>query len=124
MAIGGKRRDQLVDGLTILTSPGKRLKLLDMTDSLSAILAALSDPTRRAVVEQLIHGQASVTELHAPHKLALPTFMRHLKVLEDCGLIRSIKRGRIRTCQISMAPILEVQGWLAWQTTLRESREE
>ena len=93
-----------------------------MNDSLSSVLAALSDPTRRAVVEQLIHGQASVSELHEPHQMALPTFMRHLKVLESCGLVRSIKRGRIRTCQLSMAPLLEVQGWLAWQTTLREDR--
>ncbi|SHG88648.1 transcriptional regulator, ArsR family [Cognatiyoonia sediminum] len=95
-----------------------------MSDSLSTILAALSDPTRRAVVERLILGQASVSELHAPHDMALPTFMRHLNVLEASGLVRSIKRGRVRTCQISMAPILEVQGWLAWQTTLREGRED
>ena len=95
-----------------------------MSESLTAVLAALSDPTRRAVVEQLIHGQASVSDLHEPHQMALPTFMRHLKVLEDCGLVRSIKRGRVRTCQISMGPILELQGWLAWQTTLREGRED
>lgn len=95
-----------------------------MNDSLSAVLTALSDPTRRAVVEQLIHGKASVSDLHEPHKMALPTFMRHLKVLEECGLIRSIKRGRVRTCQIAMGPILELQGWLAWQTTLREERED
>ncbi len=95
-----------------------------MSDSLSTVLAALSDPTRRAVVERLILGQASVSELHEPHDMALPTFMRHLKVLEASGLVRSIKRGRVRTCQISMGPILEVQGWLAWQTTLREGRED
>ncbi len=95
-----------------------------MSESLSAVLAALSDPTRRAVVERLIHGQASVSELHEPHDMALPTFMRHLKVLEGCGLVRSIKRGRVRTCQIAMGPILELQGWLAWQTTLREGRED
>ena len=95
-----------------------------MSESLSAVLAALSDPTRRAVVERLIHGQASVSELHETHDMALPTFMRHLNVLEDCGLVRSIKRGRVRTCQIAMGPILELQGWLAWQTTLREGRED
>ena len=91
-----------------------------MSNSLSTVLAALSDPTRRAVVERLILGQASVSELHEPHNMALPTFMRHLKVLEASGLVRSIKRGRVRTCQISVGPILEVQRWLAWQTTLRE----
>jgi len=95
-----------------------------MSESLTAVLAALSDPTRRAVVEQLIHGQASVSDLYEPHQMALPTFMRHLKVLEACGLVRSIKRGRVRTCQIAMGPILELQGWLAWQTTLREGRDD
>ena len=93
-----------------------------MSNSLSTVLAALSDPTRRAVVERLILGQASVSELHEPHNMALPTFIRHLKVLEASGLVRSIKRGRVRTCQISVGPILEVQRWLAWQTTLRERR--
>ena len=94
-----------------------------MSDSLSLALTALSAPPRRAVVERLILGQASVSALHEPHAMALPTFMRHLRVLEDAGLIRSIKRGRVRTCQIAMSPILEIQGWLEWQTTLREDRE-
>ncbi len=93
-----------------------------MSDSLSKILAALSDPTRRAVVERLMTGQASVSALHTPHDMAMPTFLRHLKVLEDAGLIRSVKRGRVRTCQIAMGPIHELQGWLEWQTTLRDDR--
>ena len=94
-----------------------------MSDHLNTIFSALSDPTRRAVVEQLVRGQESVSNLFEPHDMALPTFLKHLRVLEDCGLIISVRRGRVRTCQIAMGPIHEVQGWLAWQTTIRESMD-
>ena len=68
-----------------------------MAHDLTSVFSALSDPTRRAVVERLAMGPASVSSLAAPHAMALPTFMRHLKALEDCGLVRSIKNGRVRT---------------------------
>jgi DNA-binding transcriptional ArsR family regulator len=97
------------------------MKLDVMSDHMNTIFAALSDPTRRSVVEQLVRGQKSVSELFEPFEMALPTFLKHLRVLEDCGLIVTVKRGRVRTCQIAMGPILEVQGWLTWQTTIRES---
>ena len=86
-----------------------------MTATLNHFFAALSDPTRRAVLERLGRGPASVTELAAPHDIALPTFMRHLGVLEKAGLVRSIKKGRVRTCHLEAAPLLEAQGWLGWQ---------
>ena len=57
----------------------------------------LLTPTRRAVVEQLIHGPAAVSALYHGHDMALPTFLRHLKVLEDSGLVTSTKKGRVRT---------------------------
>lgn len=82
----------------------------------------MSDPTRRAVIERLASGPASVSELHAPHKMALPTFMRHLKVLEDTGIVRSIKKGRVRTCHIEPEPLIAAQGWLAWQKEIWENR--
>lgn len=82
----------------------------------------MSDPTRRAVIERLASGPASVSELHAPHKMALPTFMRHLKVLEDTGIVRSIKKGRVRTCHIEPEPLIVAQGWLAWQKEIWENR--
>lgn len=90
----------------------------EMTAQLNACFAALSDPTRRAVIEVLVHGSATVSALHAPHAMALPTFMRHLGVLEKCGLVRSEKTGRVRTCFIEPAPLLEVQGWMEWQRTV------
>lgn len=95
-----------------------------MANQLDTFFGAMSDPTRRAVIERLASGPASVSELHAPHSMALPTFMRHLKVLEDTGIVRSIKKGRVRTCQIDPAPLIAAQGWLAWQRTIWESNLE
>jgi len=93
-----------------------------MTNQLDLFFGAMSDPTRRAVIEQLAAGPATVSALHAPHDMALPTFLRHLKVLEKSGIVRSIKKGRVRTCHLSPGPLVEVQGWLAWQRALWESR--
>lgn len=93
-----------------------------MTNNLDASFAALSDPTRRAVIERLARGPASVTELASPHNIALPTFLRHLKVLENCGLVRSVKKGRVRTCHIEAAPLMKIQGWLEWQRRVWEHR--
>ena len=93
-----------------------------MPSQIDTCFAALSDPTRRAVVERLVAGPASVSDLAAPHDIALPTFMRHLRVLENCGLVRSIKKGRVRTCHIEAAPMMEIQGWLEWQRTVWEQR--
>ncbi len=93
-----------------------------MTNQLNAFFGAMSDPTRRAVIERLASGPASVTELHAPHAMALPTFMRHLRVLEDTGIVRSIKKGRVRTCHLAAAPFIEAPGWLEWQRTIWEKR--
>ncbi|MEO1640968.1 MAG: metalloregulator ArsR/SmtB family transcription factor [Pseudomonadota bacterium] len=93
-----------------------------MTKQLDSFFGAMADPTRRAVIEKLASGPATVSELHAPHDIALPTFMRHLKVLEDTGIVRSIKKGRVRTCHIEAGPLIEAQGWLAWQRQIWESR--
>ncbi len=93
-----------------------------MTNQLNAFFSALSDPTRRSVIEKLAGGPATVTELAEPHDIALPTFLRHLKVLEDSGIVRSVKKGRVRTCHIEAAPLIEAQGWLAWQRQVWENR--
>ena len=95
-----------------------------MPNSLDTFFGAMSDPTRRAVIERLAAGSASVSELHAPHAMALPTFMRHLRVLEDTGIVRSVKKGRVRTCSIETAPLIAAQGWLAWQREIWETRDE
>lgn len=108
--------------LSILTRRHQPPILTLMTNKLDTSFSALSDPTRRAVIEQLVRGPASVSDLAQPHDIALPTFMRHLRVLEECGLVRSVKKGRVRTCHIEAAPLMEIQGWLEWQRRVWEGR--
>lgn len=93
-----------------------------MTNYLDSFFSALGDPTRRAVIERLVESPASVSELHDPHDMALPTFMKHLKVLEDAGLVRSEKKGRVRTVHIEAAPLAEAEGWLQKQRRIWEGR--
>lgn len=73
---------------------------------------ALSDPTRRAVVSRLVEGEVPVTVLAEPFDMALPSFAQHLKVLEDCGLIASEKRGRSRWCWLVQARFDEAADWM------------
>jgi DNA-binding transcriptional ArsR family regulator len=74
---------------------------------------ALSDPTRRAVISRLADGEVPVTVLAEPFDMALPSFAQHLKVLEDCGLISSEKRGRSRWCRLVQARFDEAADWMA-----------
>ena len=73
---------------------------------------ALSDPTRRAVVSRLVEGELPVTTLAQPFDMALPSFAQHLRVLEDCGLIVSEKRGRSRWCRLVHARFEEAADWM------------
>lgn len=73
---------------------------------------ALGDPTRRAMVEQLALGPASVSELAAPLPMSLPAVHQHLKVLEHSGLVRSEKVGRVRTCRLELTTLDTVQDWI------------
>jgi DNA-binding transcriptional ArsR family regulator len=73
---------------------------------------ALSDPTRRAVVSRLAEGEAPVTTLASPFDMALPSFAQHLKVLEDCGLIATEKRGRSRWCKLVRPRFEEAADWM------------
>lgn len=86
-----------------------------MARYLDSFFAALADPTRRAVIERLTAGPAPVSELHAPHDMALPSFLKHLARLEAAGLVRSEKHGRVRTVRIEAAPLAEAEDWLARQ---------
>ncbi|MGX9357280.1 ArsR/SmtB family transcription factor [Roseobacteraceae bacterium S113] len=93
-----------------------------MTNNLNTYFAALADPTRRAVIERLTQGAASVSDLHAPHAMALPTFLKHLNVLETGGLVRSTKKGRVRMVQIEAAPLAELDAWLQSHRTIWERK--
>ena len=93
-----------------------------MANHLDSFFGAMADPTRRAVIERLTEGPAPVSDLHAPHDIALPTFLKHLKVLEAAGLVRSEKRGRVRTVHIEAAPLAEAEDWLKRQRRVWEGR--
>jgi len=81
-------------------------------DHLSTILAALSDPTRRAILARLATGEATVTELAAPFAMTMPAVSRHLKVLEHAGLITRGREAQWRPCRITAAPLKDVAEWV------------
>ena len=80
--------------------------LLDLT------FRALADQTRRSIIERLSQGEASVSELAQPHDMSLPAIVQHLALLEECGLVRSDKVGRVRTCRIDPAAFSLAEQWL------------
>jgi DNA-binding transcriptional ArsR family regulator len=79
---------------------------------LDLVFQALADPTRRAIVERLSRGQASVTALAQPLAMSLPAVMQHLHVLEASGLVQSEKVGRVRTCRIEPAVLRTAEEWI------------
>jgi DNA-binding transcriptional ArsR family regulator len=79
---------------------------------LSTTFAALSDPTRRAILARLAGGEASVGELAAPFDMSLPAVSKHLKVLEKAGLVARSRDAQWRPCRLSAAPLREVDAWL------------
>lgn len=89
---------------------------------LDRVFQALADPTRRAMVERLVRGPASVSELARPLAMSLPAVMQHLSALESCGLVRSEKVGRVRTCQIEPATLRAAEEWIGRQRTAWERR--
>lgn len=90
--------------------------------SLDQAFHALSSPTRRAVLARLGSGPATVSELAEPFDMALPSFMQHLRVLETSGLIRSQKRGRVRTVHARPASLRRAARWLVEQRGIWEQR--
>ena len=91
---------------------------------LDGIFQALADPTRRAVLGRLGQGPASVGELAKPFDMALPSFMKHIHLLESVGLIRTRKEGRVRTCAIETETFAVVETWLDRQRALWEGRTD
>jgi DNA-binding transcriptional ArsR family regulator len=90
--------------------------------ALDRVFQALADPTRRNLVERLIRGPASVSDLAQPLDMSLPAVMQHLGVLEACSLIRSEKVGRVRTCRMEPGPLHLAEDWIAAQRTQWEQR--
>lgn len=90
--------------------------------ALNNVFHALADPTRRAVIQRLGQGPASVKDLAEPFDMALSSFMQHLRVLEEGGLIKSKKKGRVRTCEIRPKQLSKAEGWFEDQRALWEGR--
>ncbi|HWA37788.1 MAG TPA: metalloregulator ArsR/SmtB family transcription factor [Burkholderiales bacterium] len=82
-------------------------------DELDAIFAALADRTRRGILESLSGGDLAVSELAAPHEMSLPGFMKHLRVLEDAGLVQRTKEGRVVSCGLSAKPMQPAAAWMS-----------
>ena len=89
---------------------------------LSRVFQALADPTRRAVLARLSNGPAAVSELAQPFRMALPSFSQHLDVLENCGLVRSRKTGRVRTYRLAPRPLKDAERWMVEQRRIWERR--
>jgi DNA-binding transcriptional ArsR family regulator len=90
--------------------------------SLIVVFHALADPTRLAVVERLSGGPAATSELAKPFQMALPSFLQHLDVLRESGLVRSTKTGRVRTYELDPKAMRRAENWMAKQRAVWETR--
>ena len=81
-------------------------------DPLDQTFRALADPTRRAILLTLMLRQASISELAKPHRMSLPAVMKHVRVLEDAGLLTQKKSGRSRHCQLAPKPLKDAEDWI------------
>jgi DNA-binding transcriptional ArsR family regulator len=97
-------------------------RMLQYSETLDLAFHALSDPSRRGMVERLTRGPASVTELAAPFDMSLSAVMQHLGILEASGLVRTEKLGRVRTCQIDPLALRNVEKWITDRRLLWEQR--
>lgn len=96
--------------------------MLKESPDLSLMFQALADPTRRAMVDRMTRGPASVSDLARPFAMTLAAVMQHLKVLEESGLVHTQKEGRVRTCRIDPAALRSAEDWIAERRTTWESR--
>jgi DNA-binding transcriptional ArsR family regulator len=98
------------------------LKLVLNQSAVDQVFHALGDPTRRALVERLSRGPASVSDLAKPLAITLAAVVQHLQVLEHSGIVRSTKVGRVRTCRIEVGGLSVAERWLAARRSLWERR--
>jgi DNA-binding transcriptional ArsR family regulator len=92
--------------------------------TLDAVFAALADPTRRAILARLSQGEASVMELASPFDMSQPAISKHLKVLEQAGLITRGRDAQRRPCRLEPTPLRDIDGWLANYRALFEEQYE
>lgn len=96
--------------------------MLDHSATLERVLHALADPTRRAMIERLARGPASVKELARPLPMSLAAVVQHLQVLEASALVRTEKNGRVRTCQLNPDGLRLAEDWVRHQRTSWEQK--
>jgi DNA-binding transcriptional ArsR family regulator len=112
---------QLSIGLTV-SRPKRILKAMLDQSSVGRVFHALGDPTRRAIVEELCRTPKSAKDLAGPLHITLAAIVQHLQLLEESGLIRTTKIGRVRTCHIEPAGLQVAQHWIAKRRSLWERR--
>ncbi len=95
---------------------------MEAVATLDSVFQALANPTRRAVVERLKHGPTTVSVLAEPFDMALPSFLQHLRMLENNGLVESRKKGRVRTVRLMPDRLEHAARWLADQQQISETR--
>lgn len=96
--------------------------MLNQVADLDRVFHALADPGRRVMLERLTRGPASVSELGEPLAMSLAAVVQHVQVLEECGLVRSQKLGRVRTCSLNPATLRSAEHWISERRTLIERR--
>ncbi len=96
--------------------------MLNQNTSLDLMFQALSDPTRRVMVERLSRGPASVSELARPFDMSLPAVVQHLQVLEASGLVTTKKTGRVRTCTLDTGALSLAEKWINDRRSMWERR--
>jgi DNA-binding transcriptional ArsR family regulator len=89
---------------------------------LDAVFAALAHPTRRAIIEQLAAGDTTVGELAKPHDVSLPAISKHLRVLEEAGLLEVTPEGRVRKCALKATPLSAAFSWIVQYRLFWEAR--
>ena len=96
--------------------------MLNRSEALDRAYHALADPARRAMLDRLSRGPMSVSELAQPFDMSLPAVMQHLQVLENSGLVRSQKKGRVRTCHIETRALRIAEDWIVRRRSQWETR--
>lgn len=109
-------------GKTLDLTPSEEPAIVSQMANLDKVFHSLADSTRRAVISQLANGPMSVGDLAQGHRMALSSFMKHLRVLEASRIVMSRKRGRIRTCELRLVPLKSAQTWIEKERRLWGNR--
>jgi DNA-binding transcriptional ArsR family regulator len=125
LGVVGSARDTLDGegrGLTARPAGGLLKSMLNSSGGLDRVFKAVADPTRRAIVDRLALGEASLTELARPFDMSLPAVHQHLRLLEESGLVVTSKTGRVRSCRLDPKVMRQAEEWLARRRAMWERR--